>query len=292
MLKFVIPKGSLEGTTLDILDDADLGVRRSGDREYHANIDDPRIEQVRILRPQEIPKYVEDGFFDLGITGYDWVRESGADVVEVADLPFAKTAVGNIVRIVLAVAGDSSYQKPEELPDGVRVSTEYPNLVKSYFEAKGINAAVYLSYGATEAKVPEMADAVVELTETGGTLRKHGLRIIDTVLESTTKLIANKESHADEEKRLLMEEIKLLILGAMNARGKVLIKFNVAASDLEAVVEVLPSMKAPTLSRLLDKDYYAVESVTEKKGINLLIPELVKRGAEDIIEIPISKIVG
>jgi len=292
MLKFVIPKGSLESTTLDILDDADLGVRRSGDREYHANIDDPRIEQVRILRPQEIPKYVEDGFFDLGITGYDWVRESGAEVVEVADLPFAKTAVGNIVRIVLAVAGESSYQKPEDLPDGVRVSTEYPNLVKSYFEEKRINAAVYLSYGATEAKVPEMADAVVELTETGGTLRKHGLRIIDTVLESTTKLIANKESHADEEKRLLMEEIKLLILGAMNARGKVLIKFNVAEADLEAVVEVLPSMKAPTLSRLLDKNYYAVESVAEKKGINLLIPELVKRGAEDIIEIPISKIIG
>lgn len=292
MLKFVIPKGSLENTTLDILDDADLGVRRSGGREYHANIDDPRIEQVRILRPQEIPKYVEDGFFDLGITGYDWVKESGADVVEVADLPFAKTAVGNIVRIVLAVAGDSPYQKPEDLPDGVRVSTEYPNLVRSYFDAKGINAAVYLSYGATEAKVPEMADAVVELTETGGTLRKHGLRIIDTVLESTTKLIANKESYADEEKRLLMEEIKLLILGAMNARGRVLIKFNVAESDLEAVVEVLPSMKAPTLSRLLDKDFYAVESVVEKKGINLLIPELVKRGAEDIIEIPISKIVG
>ncbi|MBN2027134.1 MAG: ATP phosphoribosyltransferase [Actinobacteria bacterium] len=292
MLKFVIPKGSLESTTLDILDDADLTVRRSGDREYHATIDDPRIEQVRILRPQEIPKYVQDGFFDLGITGYDWVMESGAEVAEVADLPFAKTAVGNIVRIVLAVAGDSSYQKPEDLPDGVRVSTEYPNLVKAYFEEKGINAAVYLSYGATEAKVPEMADAVVELTETGGTLRKHGLRIIDTVLESTTKLIANKESYADEEKRLLMGEIKLLILGAMNARGKVLIKFNVAASDLDAVVEVLPSMKAPTLSRLLDKDYYAVESVAEKKGINLLIPELVKRGAEDIIEIPISKIIG
>lgn len=292
MLKLVIPKGSLESTTLDILDDADLTVCRSGDREYHARIDDPRIEQVRILRPQEIPKYVEDGFFDLGITGYDWVRESGADVVDIADLPYTKTAVGTVVRIVLAVAGDSPYQKPEDLPEGVRVSTEYPRLVEEYFKGMGKKAAVYLSYGATEAKVPEMADAVVELTETGSTLRKHGLRIIATVLESTTLLIANKESHADAEKRLLMEEIRMLILGAMNARGKVLIKFNVAEADLDGVVKVLPSMKAPTLSRLLDKGYFAVESVVEKKGINLLIPELVKRGAEDIIELPISKIIG
>jgi len=292
MLKLVIPKGSLEGTTLDILADADLNVRRSGDREYHARIDDPRIEQVRILRPQEIPKYVEDGFFDLGITGHDWVRESGADVVEIADLPYTKTDVGTIVRIVLAVAGDSPYQKPQDIPDGLRISTEYPNLVEGYFRALGKKAVVYLSYGATEAKVPEMADAVVELTETGGTLRKHGLRIIDTVLESTTRLIANRESYDDAGKRQHMEEIKLLILGAMNARGKVLIKFNVAEADLDAVVGVLPALKAPTLSRLLAGDYFAVESVVEKKGINLLIPELVKRGAEDIIEIPISKIIG
>jgi ATP phosphoribosyltransferase len=292
MLKFVIPKGSLESTTLDILEDADLNVRRSGDREYHAQIDDPRIGQVRILRPQEIPTYVEDGFFDLGITGYDWIRESGAKVVEMADLPYTKTAVGTIVRVVLAVAGDSPYQKVEDLPDGVRVSTEYPKMVSEYFRGLGKEANVYLSYGATEAKVPEMADAVVELTETGGTIRKHGLRIIETILESTTRLIANKESYADDQKRELMEEIRLLILGAMNARGKVLLKFNVAEKDLDAAVKVLPSMKSPTLSRLMGKDFFAVESVVEKKGINLLIPELVKRGAEDIIEIPISKIVG
>jgi ATP phosphoribosyltransferase len=291
MLKLVIPKGSLEATTLDILRDADLAVRRSGDREYHASIDDPRIEQVRILRPQEIPKYVEDGFFDLGITGYDWIRESGARVVELADLPYTKTAVGTVVRVVLAVAGDSPYRSPQDLPDGVRVSTEYPNLVEEYFRSLGKQAVIYLSYGATEAKVPEMADAVVELTETGGTLRKHGLRIIDTVLESTTRLIANGESYADGEKRRLMEEIRLLIMGALNARGKVLIKFNVSEKNLDAVVEVLPSLKAPTLSRLFGQDYYAVESVVEKKGINLLVPELVKRGAEDIIELPISKII-
>jgi ATP phosphoribosyltransferase len=292
MLKFVIPKGSLESTTLDILDDADLTVRRSSDRDYHANIDDPRIEQVRILRPQEIPTYIEDGFFDLGITGYDWIRESGADVVELADLPYTKTAVGTVVRVVLAVSGDTPYRKPEDLPDGLRVSTEYPNLVEEYFNGLGKKASVYLSYGATEAKVPEIADAVVELTETGGTIRKHGLRIIDTVLESTTRLVANRESFSDTGKRALMEEVRLLILGALNARGQVLIKFNVAERDLDQVVDILPSMKAPTLSRLLNKDFYAVESVVEKKGINLLIPELVKRGAEDIIELPISKIVG
>jgi len=292
MLKLVIPKGSLEAMTLDILDDADLAVRRSSDREYHARIDDPRIEQVRILRPQEIPKYVEDGFFDLGITGHDWVRESRAQVMDIADLPYTKTAVGTIVRVVLAVAGDSPYLKPQDLPDGIRVSTEYPNLVEEYFRDLGKEAMIYLSYGATEAKIPEMADAVVELTETGGTIRRHGLRIIDTVLESTTRLIANRESYEDPERRGLMEEIRLLILGALNARGRVLIKFNVAEKDLDAVVEVLPSLKAPTLSRLLNQDYYAVESVVEKKGINLLIPELVKRGAEDIIELPITKIVG
>jgi len=292
MLKFVIPKGSLESTTLELLDDADLTVRRSSDREYHASIDDPRIEQVRILRPQEIPNYVEDGIFDLGITGYDWIRESGADVVELAELPYSKTAVGTVVRLVLAVAGDSPYQSPRDLPDGVRVSTEYPNLVEEYFRDLGKKASVYLSYGATEAKIPEIADAVVELTETGGTLRRHGLRIIDTILESTTRLIANRESAADTAKRALMEEIQLLILGALNARGKVLIKFNVAEKDLDQAVKVLPSMKAPTLSRLFDSEYYAVESVVEKKDINRLIPELVKRGAEDIIELPISKIVG
>jgi ATP phosphoribosyltransferase len=291
MLKLVLPKGSLENTTLEILRDADLAVQRSGDREYHARIDDPRIEHVRILRPQEIPKYVEDGFFDLGITGYDWIRESGADVVEVADLPYTKTAVGTKVRIVLAVGGDSPYRRPRDLPDGVRISTEYPNIVRSYFQDLGIKARVYLSYGATEAKVPEMADAVVELTETGGTLRRHGLRIIDTVLESTTRLIANRASYADGHKKQLIEELKILILGALNARGRVLIKFNVAEEKLEEAVSVLPSLKAPTLSKLLHKDYYAVESVVEKKEINLLIPELVKRGAEDILELPISKIV-
>jgi ATP phosphoribosyltransferase len=291
MLKLVLPKGSLESTTLELLKDADLEVLRSGEREYHARIDDPRIAEVRILRPQEIPKYVEEGFFDLGITGYDWIRETGADVVEVADLPYTKTAVGTVVKIVLAVAGDSPYLSPRDLPEGVRVSTEYPNLVRDYFERMGKKARIYLSYGATEAKVPEIADAVAELTETGGTLRRHGLRIIDTILESTTRLVANRESYTDPEKRQLMEEIRILVEGALRARGKVLLKFNVREEKLSEVMGVLPSLKAPTLSRLYQEGYYAVESVVEKKGINTLIPELVKRGAEDILEIPITKII-
>jgi ATP phosphoribosyltransferase len=291
MLKMVIPKGSLEGTTMELLEAADLKVRRGGEREYHAWIDDPRVEEVSILRPQEIPKYVEEGLFDLGITGYDWICEQGAEVVEVAELPYSKMDVGTTVKLVLAVAGASGWERVEDLPEGARVSTEYPNLVRRYFEEKGKKVRVYLSYGATEAKIPEIADAIVELTETGSTLRKHGLRIIDVVLESTTRLVTNREAWSDPEKRKVIEELRILILGALQARGKVLIKFNVSGAKLEAVVKELPSLKSPTVSKLFSSDYYAVESVVQKAGINLLIPRLVEKGAEDILEIPISKIV-
>ena len=291
MLKMVIPKGSLEGTTMELLEAADLKVRRGGEREYHAWIDDPRVEEVSILRPQEIPKYVEEGLFDLGITGYDWICEQGAEVVEVAELPYSKMDVGTTVKLVLAVAGASGWERVEDLPEGARVSTEYPNLVRRYFEEKGKKVRVYLSYGATEAKIPEIADAIVELTETGSTLRKHGLRIIDVVLESTTRLVTNREAWSDPEKRKVIEELRILILGALQARGKVLIKFNVSGAKLEAVVKGLPSLKSPTVSKLFSSDYYAVESVVQKAGINLLIPRLVEKGAEDILEIPISKIV-
>ncbi len=291
MLKFVIPKGSLEPKTLEILKAADLPVRRGGERDYHAWIKDPRIEQVRVLRPQEIPKFVEEGFFDVGITGSDWIAETGADVVTLADLAYTKTDVGTTVRIVLAVSRESGWSKPEDLPAGVRVSTEYPNIVKEYFDKLKKDARVYLSYGATEAKIPEMADAIVELTETGTTIKQHGLQIIDTLLESDTKLIANRESYADAEKRQEMEVLKMLILGAFNAQGKVLLKFNVASDKLAGVIDILPALKAPTVSKLHEQDFVAVESVVEKAGINLLIPELVKLGAEDILELPINKIV-
>lgn len=291
MLRLVIPKGSLEGTTLELLESADLKVYRGGERSYHAWIDDPRIGEVSILRPQEIPKYVEEGLFDLGVTGYDWITEQGADVVELADLPYSKMDVGTTVKLVLAVAGDSGYERAEDLPDGARVSTEYPNLVERYFRDRGKRVRVYLSYGATEAKIPEIADAIVELTETGGTLRKHGLAVIDTVLESTTRLITNRAAWDDPGKRKVMEELRILIIGALNARGRVLLKFNVAEDRLDGAVAALPSLKSPTVSKLFHSEYYAVESVVEKAGINLLIPRLVEEGAEDILELPISKIV-
>ncbi|MCL5961121.1 MAG: ATP phosphoribosyltransferase [Chloroflexi bacterium] len=291
MLNLVLPKGSLEAQTFKLFDEADLPVRRRSDREYNATIDDPRIGQVKVLRPQEIGRYVEQGHFDIGITGLDWIRESNSDVVEVLDMAYNKTGVGAPVKIVLAVLQETGIESADQVRPGSRISTEYPNLTRRYFENRGVPVDVRLSYGATEAKVPEMADAIVEVTETGSTLRKHGMRIIDVVLESSTKLIANKDSYADPAKKQAIDEITTLLSGVLDARGKVLIKLNVGADSLESVISVLPAMKAPTVSRLFNSDYYAVETVVVKSQINLLIPELKKRGAEDILEIPMSKII-
>ncbi|MGH2830572.1 MAG: ATP phosphoribosyltransferase, partial [Actinomycetota bacterium] len=186
MLRLVIPKGSLEAQTLAVLEAADLAVRRSSDRDYHGTIDDPRIERVSVLRPQEIPTYVAEGFFDCGITGQDWVAETGADVEAITDLDYSGRAGGGVVRIVLAVPAESAAARLADLPPGSRISTEYPGLTQRAFDAAGIPVRVFLSYGATEAKVPEIVDAVVELTETGSTLRRHGLKVIETLLESRT----------------------------------------------------------------------------------------------------------
>jgi len=292
VLNLVLPKGSLEQETLRLFADADLPVKRRSDREYNATINDPRIGQVKILRPQEIARYVEQGYFDLGITGHDWVEESGGAVVEIMDLAYNKSGVGAPVKIVLAVAQESGITKPEELPPGSRVSSEYPNLTKRYFERLGIPVRIFPSYGATEAKVPEIAEAIVDVTETGSTLIRHGMRIIDVILESATKLVVNQESYADPVKRGEIEEIKTLLAGVLAGRGKCLIKMNVPEEALESVISMLPAMKAPTVSRLFNSNYYAVETVVVKAEINLLIPTLKKRGAEDILEIPISKIVA
>lgn len=291
MLDFVIPKGSLEAVTLKLLEEADLKVKRGSDREYNASIDDPRIGNVRVLRPQEIPIYVQEGYFDIGITGSDWVLEREADVVELSELVIAKGGPGSSVKLVLAVDGKSTVNSASDIRDGARISTEYPGIVENYFKKIGKRVNIYLSYGATEAKVPDLADAIVELTETGSTLRKHGLRIIDTVLESSTRLIANKQSFENEEKRSDMMDIKILLEGSLNAKGKVLLKFNIKEKMLEGIVDRLPSMKAPTVSKLHKDDYMAVETVVEKKGINLLIPELIAGGAEDLLELPIIKII-
>lgn len=291
MLSWVLPKGSLEAGTMRLLEEAALLPRRGSERDYKITIDDPRIGEVRLLRPQEIPIYVEKGYFDLGITGWDWVVETGSDVIEVMTLAYNKTSVGRPVKIVLAVDGESPVEKGADIRPGSRISTEYPRLTRAYFDKLGIPVEIYRSYGATEAKVPDIADAVVDVTETGSTFRRLGMRIVDVLLESTTRLIANKESYADPQKRADIEDIKTLLNGALAARGQVLIKLNVSEDDMEKVIEILPSAKAPTIAKLFGTNYYAVESVVPRAEINLLIPQLKQRGAEDILELVISKIV-
>ena len=290
MLSLVLPKGSLEKPTLDLFDAADLAVERSSAVDYRATIDDPRIGEVRILRPQEIPLYVADGLFDLGIAGRDWVEETASDVVTLGELRYSKTS-GRPFRIVLAVSQDSPVADVAELPQGVRVSTEYPELTRRFFEKHGIQADIRLSYGATEAKVPDIVDCIVDGTETGRAFRAAGLRVIAEVLTSYTALIANPEAAAEPTKRHAMEQIKTLLDGVMEARGKVLVKLNVAGADLDAVIELLPAMKAPTVSELFGEGGYAVETVVPKSTINTLIPALKDAGATDIIELPLAKIV-
>ncbi len=290
MLRLVLPKGSLERATLDLFAAADLAVARSSEVDYRAGIADPRVSEVRILRPQEIPVYVAGGLFDLGITGRDWIEERGADVVSLGELTYSKQT-SSPVRVVLAVAADSPYKGLGDLPDGVRVSTEYPELTRRALSAHGVDARVSLSYGATEAKVPDIADCVVEITETGRALRAAGLRVIDTLLVSRTELIANPAAAADPAKRHAMDQLLTLLQGTLEAREKVRVKLNVATEQLDAVIGALPSLRAPTVSELSGGRGFALETVVPKDQINPLIPELKDRGATDILELALSKIV-
>jgi ATP phosphoribosyltransferase len=297
MLRVVLPKGSLERATLDLFSAADLNVVRSSEVDYRASIDDPRVDEVRILRPQEIPLYVADGLFDVGITGRDWIEERGSDVVSLGTLNYSK-ATANPIRVVLAVPFESPVTSVADLAasasgagGAVRVSTEYPELTRRFLENHGVRAEVSLSYGATEAKVPDIADCVVEITETGRALRAAGLKIVETLLVSHTELIANPTAAKDPEKRHAMEQVLTLLLGALEARGKVLVKLNVPAEQLPAVIELLPSLRSPTVSELFGGGGFAVETVVPKSEINVLIPALKDRGATDIIELSLSKIV-
>jgi len=290
VLRLVLPKGSLEKPTLELFEAADLRVERSSTVDYKASIDDPRIDEVRILRPQEIPIYVAEGLFDLGIAGRDWVEETASDVVILGELRYSK-ASSRPFRIVLAVSQDSSFETVADLPQGVRVSSEYPELTRRYFAEHGIDADIRLSHGATEAKVPDIVDCIVDGTETGRALRAAGLKIIGDVLTSYTALVANPAAVADLEKQHAMEQIKTLLDGVMEARGKVLVKLNVGPADLDAVIALLPSMKSPTVSELFGDGGYAVETVVAKSTINTLIPALKDAGASDIIEVPLAKIV-
>ena len=290
VLRIVLPKGSLEKATFELFEAADLTIRRSSSVDYKATIDDPRIVDVRILRPQEIPQYVAEGLFDIGITGRDWVEETQSDVESLGELKYSK-ATTDPVKVVVAVAGDSPAQTVADLPHGVRVSSEYPSLTERYFAQRGIKADVRLSYGASEAKIPDIADCIVDITETGRALRAAGLRVIDTMLVSYTEMIANKDSYADPAKRHAMGQLMTLLLGTLDARGKVLVKLNVGSDDLQKVLAVLPSAKSPTISELAGGGF-AVESVVEKRTINTLIPALKDAGASDLLEMPISKIVA
>lgn len=290
MLRLVLPKGSLERATLELFDAADLSVHRGSDVDYRGTIDDPRIDEVRILRPQEIPTYVADGLFDVGVTGRDWIEETGSDVISLGELHYSK-ATARPIKVVLAVAADSPVRKVGDLPQGVRVSTEYPRLTARFLAKHGVDADIQLSYGATEAKIPEIADAVVEITETGRALKAAGLRIVDTILVSFTELIANPAAAEDPDKRHAMEQLHTLLLGTLEARGRVLVKLNVSEEDLDAVIALLPALKSPTVSKLFGDGGYAVETVVPKTDINRLIPALKDHGASDIIELALSKIV-
>ncbi len=297
MLRLVLPKGSLERATLELFAAADLGVVRSSEVDYRATIDDPRIAEVRILRPQEIPLYVADGLFDMGITGRDWVEERGSQVTSLGVLHYSK-ATANPIRVVLAVSVDSPASSVTDLAEAartsgstLRVSTEYPALTRRFLDQHQVPAEVSLSYGATEAKVPDIADCVVEITETGRALRAAGLKIVETLLVSHTELIANPEAAKDPDKRHQMDQLMTLLQGALEARDKVLVKLNVPADQLAGVIEVLPSLRAPTVSELFGGGGFAVETVVPKSEINTLIPALKDRGATDIIELSLSKIV-
>ena len=289
MLRLVLPKGSLEAATFDLFYTADLTVKRSSQVDYLASIADPRVDEVRILRPQEIPVYVAEGLFDIGITCRDWIEETSSTVQSLGKFNYSK-ASSDPVRIVLAVANDSKFQKVQDLPAGVRVTSEYPKLTEKFFAEHKISADVRLSYGASEAKVPDIADCVVDITETGRALRAAGLRIIDTILTSHTEFIANPTAYADPKKRHAMEQLLTLLQGSLEARGKVLVKLNVSDACYAAVLKVLPAAKSPTVSKLASGDW-AVESVVEKRTVNTVIPALKDAGATDILELPISKII-
>jgi ATP phosphoribosyltransferase len=290
VLSLVLPKGSLEKQVLELFAGADLSVIRGGDRDYAARIDDPRIDRVRFLRPQEIPTYVEQGIFDLGISGRDWVTETAADVVSLGEIGGGRAGEA-VVSVVLAVPRESPWNSVRDLPEGVRISTEMPETTKRFLEEHGVKGRVFTSHGATEAKIPDIVDAIVDLTETGSSLRKAGLKVIETLLTSRTELLANRAAYDDPAKRMAMEDVALLLQGSLRARGHVLLKLNVPLASLEDVLAVLPSMSSPTVMPLAAGDLRAVETVVPKKGVNTLLPALRAAGARDILELPISKII-
>jgi len=286
-LKLGIPKGSLENATVDLFRRAGYVITTSS-RSYFPAIDDPQIECM-LIRAQEMARYVEDGILDAGLTGRDWVAETGAQVEAVADLVYAKQSFGK-VRWVLAVPEASGFSRAEDL-DGKIVATELVETTRRYFDSHGVKPKVEFSWGATEVKPPVLADAIVEVTETGSSLRANKLKIIDTVLESNTQLIANRQSWKDEWKRRKLEDMRMLLEGAINALGKVGLMLNVHKSDLNRVLSVLPALKRPTISHLSDEEWLAVNTILDESTVRDIIPRLKQAGGQGIVEYPLNKIV-
>ena len=282
-----LPTGSLQESTFALFKRAGFNVSCSS-RSYYPSIDDEEIK-CRLLRPQEMSRYVELGKIDAGICGYDWIYENGSDVQEICELSYSK-ATSNPVRWVIAVPNDSTIKTVKDL-QGKRISTEAMGLVKRYLKKHGVKADVEFSWGATEVKAPELVDAIVDLTETGSSLRANNLRIVDTILTSTTRFIANKASWKNKAKRAKLEQLKMLLVGALEAQRRVLLKCNAPEKTLAKVVKVMPALHAPTVNKLNDSGWYAVESVVEERQVRDLIPALKANGATGIIELPLNKII-
>jgi ATP phosphoribosyltransferase len=287
MLKLGLPKGSLQEATLTLMHKAGFHFSVN-ERSYFPSIDDEEIEAM-LLRAQEIPRYVEDGVFDAGLTGKDWIVENRVKVVDVADLVYAKQSM-RPVKWVLAVHEDSRVKKVQDL-EGRRIATEVVNITKEYLKRHKVNAIVEFSWGATEVKAPDLVDAIVEVTETGSSLRANHLRIVDVVLESTTKLIANKASWKDSWKREKIESIAMLLKGAIAAEEKVGLKMNLRKANLEKVLRILPALRKPTISELSEKEWIALETIVNENVVRAIIPMLKRAGAEGIIEYPLNKVI-
>lgn len=288
-LKIGIPKGSLQEATFTLFRKAGYEFRMSSGRSYHPTVDDPELEPL-LLRPQEIPRYIEQGILDAGLTGKDWIEDNGSDVREVAELGYSKATM-NPIRIVLAASNGSDIQSVQDL-QGKRIATEYVNLTERYLQQHDVKAKVEFSWGACEVKVPEkLVDAIVVNTETGSSLRAHNLKIVDTLLTSTTRLAVNHQSWEDAWKRAKIENILMLLRGALNAELLVGLKMNLQRANLAAVTEILTALKKPTISPLSDPDWVALEVIMEQSKIREIIPQLKRAGAEGIVEYPLNKLV-
>lgn len=283
-----LPKGSLQEATFRFLSKAGFNFSINT-RSYFPSVDDDELQGL-LIRAQEIAKYVEDGVFDLGLTGKDWILETDADVLEIADLLYAKQSLRPI-SWVLAVPNDSPIQSVKDL-EGKRIATEVVNLTKKFLTERKVKADVEFSWGATEVKAPILVDAIVEATETGSSLKANNLRIVETILVSTTRMIVNKTAWKDPWKREKIENLAMLLKGAIQAEGRVGLKMNVAKKDVEKVAKILPAMQNPTISSLHDPEWVALEIIVEEKTVRELIPRLIREGAKDIIEYPLNKVIS